>query len=167
MLRVPLILYKKSVFANIFSIIGVVLVFIGIYALRCQEILAALVYAGSGMLLILLTNIIHDKIEERKIKRLLKDSTTIASISMYSMPAFSLFQNYPKQEVLDFINKYNPYAAAVIVKVLRKEIDVNSAMNELKEMDARICIPSKFVPQKDDTICKESRLKSTFRARDL
>lgn len=166
-MRVPLILYKKSIFANIFSIIGVILVFIGIYALRCQEILAALVYAGAGMLLILLTNMIHDKIEERKIQRLLKDPTTMASISMYSMPAFSLFQNHPKQEVLDFINKYNPYAAAVIVKVLRKEIDMNSAMNVLKEYDAGIKIPPQFVHQKDDTICKESRLKSTFRARDL
>ena len=79
-------------FSNIFSIIGVVLVFIGIYALRCQEILAAFVYAGAGMLLIFLTNIIHDKVQEQKKLKLLNEPNLIRMISDSSIQAFSLFQ---------------------------------------------------------------------------
>lgn len=102
-MRVPLILYKKSIFANIFSIIGVILVFVGIYTLRCQEILAAFVYTGAGMLLIFLTNIIHDKVQEQK-KKMLNEPNLIRKISNSSIQAFSLFQNNPEQMGSLFIN---------------------------------------------------------------
>ena len=119
MARVPITIYKKSFLASLVSIVGSIMMILGI-CLLFEELVAGIICAVIGVAFLLWAPIIS----ERKLFKLwikdLKNKGVIEQLSSSNELCMQMYQANPHKRTIKFIAKYNTAAAETISASLRK-----------------------------------------------
>lgn len=117
MARVPITIYKKSFLASFVSIVGSIMMVLGI-CLLFEELVAGIICTVIGIGFLLWAPIIS----ERKLFKLwIKDLKTKGVIDMLPSSrdlCLQMYQANPKKRTIKFIAKYNPSIAVELSSAL-------------------------------------------------